>query len=157
MVKCEGCGVELLEGTVFCPYCGAQIKSKEATPVEIIDNANGDTYSYGEPKKENKAFKVFAVLGMVFGWINLGLLFISTVTFNTLVLPYLAVLGGLELSVPGLVFSCIGKKSTSNRGKAKFGFIVNLLSIIIFFILFIVLSILIESSGSSGLDGGYYF
>ena len=33
MVKCKGCGVELLEGTVFCPYCGAQVQTNEEQKV----------------------------------------------------------------------------------------------------------------------------
>ena len=94
---------------------------------------------------------------MIIGLVNLGLMLISFATFSVPELSYVAVLSGMEISVPGFVFSCIGKKSTSNRKKANLGFVLNLIAMIVFFILLVVLSFLLESTGTGGYDGGFYF
>ena len=36
MPKCKGCGIELLEGTVFCPYCGQAVEENEKPAEPII-------------------------------------------------------------------------------------------------------------------------
>ncbi len=149
MEKCKGCGVELLEGTVFCPYCGSQVE-KEQAPVEVINNYEGNN-DYFVPKKEKKVFKVFALIGMIFGFVNIGSLVLSIITLGIPELAYVIAILGSELSIPGFVFSIIGKKSHTNHGKAIFGFIANLICMIL---LFIIAFIAIIMSGTSG-SGNY--
>ena len=105
MAKCKGCGVELLDGTVFCPYCGSQVQVEK---VEVIDN-NGTSYVNEDPStgtyqfKEKAVFKVFAILGMVFGIVNLSLTFLSFVSSSIPGLAYILSILGVELAVPGFV------------------------------------------------------
>ena len=54
MSKCPGCGVELLDGTTFCPYCGSKVvnqnEEQQNVNQEVFENviffAFGDCYYY---------------------------------------------------------------------------------------------------------------
>lgn len=164
MAKCKGCGVELLDGTVFCPYCGSQVQveKEQVEKVEVIDS-NGTSYVNEDPStgtyqfKEKAVFKVFAILGMVFGIVNLSLTFLSFVSSSIPGLAYILSILGVELAVPGFVFSIIGKKSIKNHGKAVFGFVVNLVCMILLFIMAVVFLIKMAEAGEDPYLGGYYY
>ena len=164
MAKCKGCGVELLDGTVFCPYCGSQVQveKEQVENVEVIDN-NGTTYVNENPStgtyqfKEKAVFKVFATLGMIFGIVNLSLTFLAFVSSEIPALAYILSLFGIEFAVPGFVFSIIGKKSIKNHGKAVFGFIVNLICMILLFIMAVLFMIMVVEAGEDPYLGGYYY
>lgn len=160
MVKCKGCGVELLEGTVFCPYCGAQVQTNEEQKVDNVSEPKVESYSADSGvsivPKEKGAFKVFALLGMIFGIVNMSLTLLSIISDIT-GLSYLIALLGIELAVPGFVFSIIGKKSITNHGKAVFGFIANLVCMILLFILAIVFMISMAEADGGSYGGGYYY
>ena len=167
MAKCKGCGVELLDGTVFCPYCGAQVLNNEENQVEVVNEVkegneinNDGNFNTTQLKKESGASKVFAIIGMVFGILVLVFNGLSLMNIGNapLLAAYLAAFA-LEFSVPGMIFSIIGKKSYSNHGKAVFGFVANLVSLILSFILlFIAVFAFIEQGGSTDdIYGGFYF
>ena len=40
MSKCPGCGVELLDGTTFCPYCGSKVVNQN----EEQQNVNQEVF-----------------------------------------------------------------------------------------------------------------
>lgn len=167
MPKCEGCGVELLEGTVFCPYCGAQVKKDEPANPEFVEvEKEQEQAEFGDqvlntyvPKKESGAFKVFSILGMVFGIIVLCFVGLTILTMDTPVVGLYLSAFALEFSVPGLIFSCIGKKSVRYHGKAVFGFVANLVCLILSFILLFVCAFAFIAQGGSPEDvtGGFYF
>ena len=54
MPKCKGWGIELLEGTVFCPYCGQAVEETEkpAEPVqpEQPEQPQFEQPQYGQPQ-----------------------------------------------------------------------------------------------------------
>lgn len=157
MAKCKGCGVELLDGTVFCPYCGAQVEKDEAKNVEVVETQN-DFVDVDAPKQESKAFTVFATLGMIFGFVTLFFLLITLLSAEDPEGAWLIACFGFEFGIPGFVFSIIGKRSKNHRGKATFGFIANLVGMILLFILavvFLTMAMLAEG-GYDPTIGGYY-
>ena len=169
MEKCKGCGVELLDGTVFCPYCGTQVQNfeqkNEANSAEVLDFENQfnespvDVVDSPNIPKEKVVFKIFAIIGMVFGIINLVLTNLSILLLGEPDAALELIFLGLYLAVPGFVFGCIGKKSISNRSKGLFAFIANLICLIVLIIVLVIAIILISlfltDSGSG--DGGFYF
>ena len=52
MPKCKGCGIELLEGTVFCPYCGQAVEETEkpAEPVQSEQNEQPEQPQFEQPQ-----------------------------------------------------------------------------------------------------------
>jgi hypothetical protein len=52
MPKCKGCGIELLEGTVFCPYCGQAVEETEkpAEPVQPEQNEQPEQPQFEQPQ-----------------------------------------------------------------------------------------------------------
>jgi hypothetical protein len=52
MPKCKGCGIELLEGTVFCPYCGQAVEEieKPAEPVQPEQNEQPEQPQFEQPQ-----------------------------------------------------------------------------------------------------------
>ena len=161
MAKCKGCGTELLDGTVFCPYCGAQVEkdeSKNLEYAEVVETTNDQFVDVDAPKKESKAFTVFAIIGMALGFATIFFILLTLLSHSV---PesamYIACLG-YEAAIPGFVFSIIGRKSKIHRGKATFGFIANLVGMILLFILiviFLVLAVLSEGGYDPSI-GSYY-
>ena len=94
---------------------------------------------------------------MIFGIVNLSLTFLSFVSSSIPGLAYILSLLGVELAVPGFVFSIIGKKSIKNHGKAVFGFVVNLVCMILLFIMAVVFVIKMAEAGEDPYLGGYYY
>ena len=159
MAKCNGCGVELLDGTVFCPYCGAQVENEESQNVEVVETNNNqnDYTNVDVPKQESKAFRVFATLGMIFGIVTLSFLLLTILSGDVPEAAWLIACFGFEFAIPGFIFSIIGKKSVYSHGKATFGFIANLVGMILLFILAISFSIAaIAEGGYDPSIGGYY-
>lgn len=165
MAKCKGCGVELLDGTVFCPYCGAQVESEQKdveTKVEVINN-DGTTYVNENPAtstyefKENGAFKVFALLGMIFGIVSLSFILLTLICSGVPEEAWYIACFGVEFAIPGFIFSIIGKRSVRNHGKAVFGFVANLVGMIILFILAVSLIIIAMLEGGYDPSYGVYY
>ncbi len=163
MAKCKGCGVELLDGTVFCPYCGTQVATNEEQEVQVVNELNQDGFNetvnvdYQAPKQESKAFKVFATLGQIFGIVALVFIGLTLLSAGVPESAWFVACMGLELAIPGFVFSIIGKKSKNYRGKATFGFIANLIGIIVLFLLAVVLLTIAMLEGEYDPNNGFYF
>ncbi|MBE6130393.1 MAG: zinc-ribbon domain-containing protein [Erysipelotrichaceae bacterium] len=163
MAKCKGCGTELLDGTVFCPYCGAQVEKDESKNVEFVDvvETSNNQYEYTDadaPKQESKAFGVFATIGMILGFVTLFFVMITLLCGSAPEDAWSVACVGFEFAIPGFVFSIIGKKSKNHRGKATFGFVANLVGMILLFILAVVFLVIamLSDSGYTPSIGGYY-
>ena len=163
MCKCPGCGVELLEGTTFCPYCGCKVVNqteesqtvdKEVNENVVLEQANETVITVPQDKK---VFKVFAVLGQALAIVTLVAIGLSLLLLGIPQLGYMIAAVGAEASVPAFVFGIIGKKSRSERGKAKFAFIVGLIGTIVLTILVIVFIVLIALSESGSGGGGFTY
>lgn len=105
MAFCKKCGAQLEDGAKFCPKCGAtqEQAAPQAAPVAAA------------PVAEQGPWKVFAILGLVFGIV--GLVFFW---FN---------FGGFLMSATGLVFSILGKKSVSKKGMATAGLVLSIIGL----------------------------
>ena len=154
MAKCNGCGVELIDGTVFCPYCGAQVEKSEEKEVEVIDNFNSnfDDVLNTPVQKEKTVFKVFAIISMIAAILVLILNGLSVLSLSDPMTSLFLAAYALEFSLPGFIFGCIGRKSTSQRGKATFGFVANLICLILAFILIFYAAFIFVAQGGSVED-----
>ena len=105
MAFCKKCGAQLEDGAKFCPKCGAtqEQAAPQAAPVAAA------------PVADQGPWKVFAILGLVFGIV--GLVFFW---FN---------FGGFFISATGLVFSILGKKSVSKKGMATAGLVLSIIGL----------------------------
>lgn len=163
MCKCPGCGVELLDGTTFCPYCGSKVvkqneesqtADKQANENVVLEQVNETVITVPQDKK---VFKVFAVIGQALAIVTLVAIGLSLLLLGIPQLGYIIAAVGAEASVPAFVFGIIGKKSRSERGKAKFAFIVGLIGTIVLTILVIVFVVLIALSESGSSGGGFTY
>ena len=163
MCKCPGCGVELLDGTTFCPYCGSKVVNqneesqtadKQANENVVLEKVNETVITVPQDKK---VFKVFAVIGQALAIVTLVAIGLSLLLLGIPQLGYIIAAVGAEASVPAFVFGIIGKKSRSERGKAKFAFIVGLIGTIVLTILVIVFVVLIALSESGSSGGGFTY
>lgn len=163
MCKCPGCGVELLDGTTFCPYCGSKVVNqneesqtadKQANENVVLEQVNETVITVPQDKK---VFKVFAVIGQALAIVTLVAIGLSLLLLGIPQLGYIIAAVGAEASVPAFVFGIIGKKSRSERGKAKFAFIVGLIGTIVLTILVIVFVVLIALSESGSSGGGFTY
>ena len=105
MAFCKKCGAQLEDGAKFCPKCGAtqEQAAPQAAPVAAA------------PVAEQGPWKVFAILGLVFGIV--GLVF------------FWATYAGPALAATGLVFSILGKKSVSKKGMATAGLVLSIVGL----------------------------
>ena len=124
---CKKCGKQVEDGSSFCPYCGADLKEQEVEVVEAEEQ---------KPQESRGPWKAFAIVGYVLG-------IVGFVTSFFLI--------GLEFSVPGIVFSALGKKTSDENAKAKankglkLSIAGTIISIALTFVLAIVCVILIAS------------
>ena len=126
MAFCKNCGTQLDDNYKVCPNCGqpvtAQPAEQGAAPVVAE-----------EPKGP---WKVFAILGLVFGIVGLVLSWANV--------------GGLLISVAGLVFSILGKKSVSKHGVAVAGLILSIIALALSAVLFITCTVCVACAASAG-------
>jgi len=118
MQKCSKCGAENKDEAKYCSECGADLVTSSITTSNVNSNSSEKTGDDGKP------WPTFAKLGKTFGIISLALCWIPYSMFY---------LGGI-----GIVFSCLGKWSKSNREQAEKGFNMSLISVILNFVLSIV-------------------
>lgn len=124
---CKKCGNLIPDDSKFCPECGADL-TEEVSEADILFN---DSIAC-EEQHENAAANVFSIVGFVFG--------LSSIVFCWM--PFF--LGIISFSVPGLIFSSIGKNSVNEKflKKARSGKTMSWIG----FALNIVFSILIIAS-----------
>lgn len=132
MAFCKKCGAQLEDGAKFCPKCGAT--QEEAAP-QVAPIA-------AAPVEDNGPWKVFAILGLVFGIVGL-------------VFCWAYGSGGL-ISATGLVFSILGKKSTTKAGNATAGLILSIIGLALSVIFFIG-CIACVACAAEAVDPYYYY
>jgi len=96
---------------------------------------------YTPPRRRSEQpWKVFSIVGFVLGFIDIVFAFIP---FYNIVSMY--------LSIAGIVFSALGKRSYSNHGKAVAGLVLNILALVFSFIMMFAYADILSGSGY------YYF
>lgn len=127
MAFCRQCGNKLGEEQKFCPVCGAKVGEVEAHPQPTVNPAPVYTQpvQYAQPveqapAKEPVVYTIFSIIGLIGGICSMVL----SVTF---IYSFFALFSG----IPSLVLSAIAKKSVKHHGKAKAGFVLSLISVII--------------------------
>lgn len=126
-MKCTGCGVELIDDVAFCPYCGA--KNEHAQ--EQVVNESPAAVENVMPE-DKKVWQVFAKLAFIFAIVNIVSSGIGFLTSFSLIAGAFGILLSslaLELGIPGIVFSVLGRKSPSSQSKAKKALIMNIISV----------------------------
>ena len=139
MSYCRQCGNKLEETQKFCPICGTKVEAPtpvQTEPVYVEPVVVSATVEQ-KPAKEPVVYTVFSIIGLVGG-------IISIVLSCTFVYSLVAIFTG----IPSMIFSSIAKKSIAHHGKAKAGFILSLLSIILGAVLFTVLIIITIVTGT---------
>ena len=139
---CENCGRKYPKGTVYCEYCGAKLKEDvfEDEGVNPQNNAaqeNSDTGVQANPTyqcypKQPKCWTIFAKLGFAFGLVSLIGSFI----------PFIGI-AFVDLSIPGIVFSALGKKvyDPNVHSKASTGLVLSIIATITTILMFIIYTV----------------
>ena len=147
---CRRCGNKLNDGDLFCSKCGSKVETeieevvfpepvvveeKETPVVEetVIDVEEETTQVVEEGSTEAKEprgpWKAFAIVGYVHG----------IVALVCILLPFFS----FALSIDGIIFSALGKKSIAKREKADKGLSMNIAACIINYIWSIALYVII--------------
>lgn len=148
---CRRCGNKLNDGDLFCSKCGSKVGNnieevvfpepvvdvvEETTPVveETVIDVEEETASVveevsTEAKEPRGPWKAFAIVGFVHGIVALACILFPFFSF--------------ALSIDGIVFSALGKKSIAKREKADKGLSMNITACIINYIWSIALYVII--------------
>lgn len=119
---CKNCGKELSESTRYCPACGTEQLKDAAT----FDDPFTATATPVEEPKPAKCWSVFAKVGKILGILAICLSWSPGY--------------GMIIGIPGIVFSCLGKKANDDVSiyNSKNGLIMSIIGTAIsFFIIFI--------------------
>ena len=92
---------------------------------EVIDIVNENTQMPSNTKDDKGPWKVFAIIGYVFGIVSLASVFI----------PFFS----CGLAVEGIILSALGKKSKTKKDKAKKGLTMNIVACVVNFVLSIII------------------
>lgn len=140
---CRRCGNKLNDGDLFCSKCGSKVENdveevvfpepvvdvvEETTPV-VEETTTVVEEATNEPKEPRGPWKAFAIVGFVHGIVALACILFPFFSF--------------ALSIDGIVFSALGKKSIAQREKADKGLSMNIASCIINYIWSIALYVII--------------
>jgi lipopolysaccharide/colanic/teichoic acid biosynthesis glycosyltransferase len=125
---CKKCGMEVSENDKFCPTCGADLskqeEEKEVDPFEKFDDKKEEV----TPSKADKVvYRVFAIVSFVTGIVSLCLVWVPFIFYG---------------SIPGIVLGKLGESSTTQKDKAKRGFVMSIVATainLVWTIVFIVL------------------
>ena len=117
---CKYCGKEIEEDIKFCPYCGKNLQEKaasESAPLEDFVEASAEKSAETavaqtpampaqvEEKKPPKVWTVFSKVSKILGIVCLSASWI----------PYFGLVLAISLGVPGIVFSCLGRKAKTEE------------------------------------------
>ena len=112
---CKKCGMEVSESDKFCPTCGADLTKQnieqveENDPFEKIEKKDDVNVT----KADKVVYKVFAIVSFVTGIVSLCLVWVPFIFYG---------------SIPGIVLGKLGESSTSQKDKAKRGFIMSIVA-----------------------------
>ena len=95
---------------------------------EVIDIVDENTQFTPKTKKDKGPWKVFAVIGHVFGIVSLV----------SILIPFFS----CALSIDGIIFSALGKKSTTKKDKASKGLTMNIVACAINFVISIIVYVI---------------
>lgn len=126
MAFCKNCGTQLDDSYKVCPNCGQPVAAQPAAQTQPAAPATVE-----EPKGP---WKVFAILGLIFGIVGLVLSWAS--------------FGGLTISIVALVFSILGLKSKAKHGMAVAGLVLSIIALALSTIL--VLACTVCAAGAAG-------
>ena len=145
---CRRCGNKLNDGDLFCSKCGSKVETEieeVVFPEPVVDvveesetqaieetvvNVEVEATPVAEETKEPRGpWKVFAIIGYVYGIVALACMLFPFFSF--------------AMSVEGIVFSALGKKSIAKREKADKGLSMNITACIINYIWSIALYVII--------------
>ena len=172
MKFCIHCGAQLEDSANFCTSCGKNPNPAEAVPQpeaapqptpaqeptptpQPVYTAPQTVYTAPQPQRT----LVFGKLAFIFGLIGLiwngvwGIIGFCTVgTLSSMISI------GLSLSIAGLVMGIIGKRKNPDDPKAKTGFTLSLVGIIVGFVcLFIGIAICTCAVANLSALSGYYY
>ena len=124
---CRQCGKEISEETRFCPVCGAKQFEEHSGSVSHDDPFTTTTEIQDKPAK---CWSVFAKVGKILGIIAISICWLP--------------LYGALVGVPGIVFSCLGRKAIDDeaiRNRSiglKLAIAGTVISIVWYIVLFII-------------------
>ena len=138
-MNCIKCGKELEQGARFCPACGTEqlVQSQEPAQEATFEA----TSEIVEEPKPAKVWSVFSTIGKV----------LSIVSISTCWIPFLL---GLSLGIPGIVFSCLGKKYHTEQTDKNFkiGLILSIIGVVGSLLSYIIYVIVLAVLGLSSSD-----
>ena len=165
MSFCKKCGNRLTDTQKFCPACGTPVE--QTAPQSVMYDAPSQQPVYQQapvyqvpqapvyqvpqapapqqPVKEPVVYAIFSIASLVCGIISL----IFSVTFIFAVY-------GFIIGIPSLVFGAISKKSIKHHGKAKAGFVLSLIAVIIGGVILMISLIVLLATGAA-IGGSRYF
>lgn len=112
---CKKCGMEVSESDKFCPTCGADLTKQnieqveENDPFEKIEKKDDVNVT----KADKVVYKVFAIVSFVTGIVSLCLVWVPFIFYG---------------SIPGIVLGKLGESSTTQKDKAKRGFVMSIVA-----------------------------
>ena len=135
---CKNCGSRVEDNAKFCPNCGSALDV-----VEVVDEEKV-VFVKEQPQQNNVdrgPWKVFAKLGNVLGVLSFIFSFIPFLNYFSLI-----------ISEPAIVFSALGKKSKTHRGKANAGLVFGILGLVFGIIMYVVYALVLELAILEGFD-----
>ena len=127
---CNKCGRELSDGARFCLSCGAeqQTEYRESTATETPE-VNAEPI---EEQKPAKVWTVFSTIGKILGIVAICICWIP-------------MMYGVVLGVPGIVFSCLGRKAQTEQAEKNFkiGLTLSIIAIVFTIFSFIIYIIVV--------------
>ena len=146
---CRRCGNKLNDGDLFCSKCGSKVENdieevvfpepvvvEETTPVveETVIDVEEETTpvveeATNEVKEPRGPWKVFAIIGYVYGIVSLVSILIPFYSF--------------AMAIDGIIFSALGVRSTVYNKKAKKGLTMNIISCVVNYIWSIIFYVIL--------------
>lgn len=144
MKYCSSCGKPMEDNAAFCGACGAPAEAV-AAPVAAPVVADAP-----KPRRNVKSL-VFSIIGLSFGVLSvIWAVFCLCVCW----LPVMGIaypVAGFMYAVPGIIFSCLSK-ADADRGRAKAGKIMSIISLILFGVTLIIGIVALVGVGAGGAE-----